>query len=973
MKAVGNKFWKILIVIFIIASINNPYILHYGVHAEPLKSVEVASYEELEAAMKDKEVDEINVTADIYYTNYTSTTGGESNLTVPARDLKINGNNHTIDFRRRGYLMNFSSTKITIEINDLKMFGQNYWGPFRLSGSRSAGSSCQYNNMDYTGAQLTASYESNLSFSGTIHNYSVNSYTSPADEIVYKTQANQTTVEATNVDFAADTTYVGKTDNGTVFILGTAANPGSVKVGARANIDLTGGGNGLSGEGEWTTIQLDGNLTIEDSAVIKITTPEGSTRGGIALGTNSNLLLKEGAALLMDMNGPFTDAYNKNPIYIGSGATVEVNDRAKLMIQAASQGTGTGSLIKTGSKSNFTIGQKATFRLSSDGSGLKNLIAIGTNSDFSFENAQEVDLDASLNTNKNTKLISMNGTFHSSIQQVESWLKTEETAEPSYIWTPLYNILVTYTGTNVTKVEAGSTNPEVQADFIANYRTQNFKRVRFSYIPDVELTLGVLSDNHSKRNSYTIEGTANPGAWIRFSGDASIPAGDQHPSGTEDVFHVQADENGRYSYQLPAGSYFTGGNEIEGTAFLNGKQSTAVTTVLDETAPGKPVLHALKDTDRTIQGTAEPNSLVEIIDKKESTVFLSGTANADGDFSFNIPPEKLPLMPYRLFHAQATDQAGNKSEFSNVVEVADTLPPTATAIPQILPIHSDFPTDISQLLKNFEDNDGNSSADIQAVIVKAPDMDTIGYTEATVNLTDKAGNSRSIAIPVFIKGGDSVVNDDMLLDASNFQLMDYEVPSEQEELEKVIIAKSKARAWQIPSGKQVTELTISDFGGIKAAEGLYQVTIQAGKLERQIQVKVNAGALAFKQTPEAISFGTQTIKAAKQTVKPATAVQFIVEDNRAKAETWRLMAKLDKELQTDTGQVLPASFFVKDQEEKQWLTKEQNVPVYTEKEAKPGEKMVDLSDQLFLVIAPGNIRADKEYHAKITWTLENAP
>ncbi|WP_088815498.1 MULTISPECIES: pectate lyase-like adhesive domain-containing protein [Listeria] len=89
------------------------------VKAEAENVANVTTYQELETAMGNQAITEINIMNDIEFTNYPSTSAGEVNVTVPARSITINGNNHHVDFRKRGYLMNFGSTKINITLQNI--------------------------------------------------------------------------------------------------------------------------------------------------------------------------------------------------------------------------------------------------------------------------------------------------------------------------------------------------------------------------------------------------------------------------------------------------------------------------------------------------------------------------------------------------------------------------------------------------------------------------------------------------------------------------------------------------------------------------------------------------------------------------------------------------------------------------------------------------------------------------------------
>ncbi|STY33760.1 pectate lyase-like adhesive domain-containing protein [Listeria fleischmannii] len=115
MRFVATMF--IIVSFAIIAPLHGSGILErvfQPVKAEAENVANVTTYQELETAMGNQAITEINIMNDIEFTNYTSTAAGEANVTVPVRSITINGNNHHVDFRRRGYLMNFASTKLIL-------------------------------------------------------------------------------------------------------------------------------------------------------------------------------------------------------------------------------------------------------------------------------------------------------------------------------------------------------------------------------------------------------------------------------------------------------------------------------------------------------------------------------------------------------------------------------------------------------------------------------------------------------------------------------------------------------------------------------------------------------------------------------------------------------------------------------------------------------------------------------------------
>ncbi|WP_088838892.1 pectate lyase-like adhesive domain-containing protein [Listeria sp. ILCC792] len=951
------------------------------VKAEAENVANVTTYQELETAMGNQAITEINIMNDIEFTNYPSTSAGEVNVTVPARSITINGNNHHVDFRKRGYLMNFGSTKINITLQNIKMYGQNYWGPFRIYGTAGVGSTFTFDNIEYTGAQLTASYQADVIVKGTVKNASVNSYVSPFNGTTYNALTNQTNLEVTNITFTSGSNYTGTTENATVLMLGTGGTKGNAVIEEGAKLNLTGGGNGLSGEGQWTTIQLNGNFEMQRNSEVNITTPNASTRGGIQLGNDSKLLVQDDAKLTLNMDGPFTDAYNKNPINVGTNASFEVADGASLIVNATSQGTGTGALVYTGTSSLFKIGKKSIFKLKADGTGAKNLIRIGGTSTFSFEDAGEVDIDASANTNANTRPIYMvSGSFKASIQRVKAWTTANVAGTPTYDWYPMYDMNIPYVGANVqTTLTGNSITQETQDNFIANYRTQNFKRVLFEYIPDVSVIIDALSDNKTQANSHTITGITNPNAWVMFSGDSAIPTGTipaQDKSDTK-MYHVKADASGNYTYTLPDGQFFSAGNTVVAYAYLDGKNATTNTVVSDETPPDKPVLSPIKDVDASIKVKAEPNVTVTIYDSSDKRILASGTSNTE-DYEISIPADKRPLAPYVSYYATATDSAGNISEQSNFELVSDTTPPEANPITQTVQLGAPFTTDAKSLVENVFDNAGLE--DLTYTIISEPDVSRIGHSTAVVRIQDRAANYRDFTIPVFVEDGSTSSNNDAMLTSTDFTILAQSVPATEAELDELIVTNGQVKAWKKPSGEDITDqVVIVNRGGLSSTPGEYDVKISVLGVERTIHVTVKAGTLEFKEIPTDISFGNVTIKSKPQLVTPKNDVKITIEDSRATPKEWTLMAQLTTPLATDSGDALNSLVIrtkqngVTDYLE---LTDQGTTPVYTNKSATTGTTVIDLNtmqdEGILLNVLPGLAKA-KAYYTKIRWTLQDAP
>jgi|GEM_PF-4207324 len=188
---------------------------------------------EFKRAMHDSTVNYIEIMADFAFTTSYSATningssiegctewddglsGGKTGL---FRQLTINGNGHTIDFR--GYAFRFDPAAATdfvdLKITDLVMYGRNYYGPFFIyhSGANKSYGQIHYENVKYFGAQLTCSYDSNIIFSERNRVELMPLYKSPiltkGAATWYSTMASgQAILECANVTFEEDSVFVG--------------------------------------------------------------------------------------------------------------------------------------------------------------------------------------------------------------------------------------------------------------------------------------------------------------------------------------------------------------------------------------------------------------------------------------------------------------------------------------------------------------------------------------------------------------------------------------------------------------------------------------------------------------------------------------------------------------------------------------------------------------------------------------------
>lgn len=552
--------------------------------ARSVASQSVKNWTEFKAAVLDPTVTNVSVTADILNTENDVQGAQEINVSIALKNLTIDGNGHTIDFRGTSF-QNLqaipSGTTINIVLKNMTIYGQNFWGPFRYGGptKQSGGAAygegtLTYENITYEGAQLTCSPTYNIVFSGKIRNASVNQYVSPFSNKTYNTQVNQVNIEASNMTLLDNADYEGTTQNAGVLQLYYG---GMLKVGNHAKLSVT--SNGTGGESGLYTVYLQGSLETGENAEITINTRESGNQTALYVtNAGSKVNVTNGTKLAIHVNDKNRSS-DRSIVQLASNTTFTVSSDAIFSIDGTARRTGLwatyyNSVIGAQAYSTFKIDERGTFTVNLSGDSDKiAVVYVAGNGTFGFNNAKLVDLNTQ-NTTGAMTLISMNpGVFTSSIQKVEAWNKGNSTDVPDKIWNPVFDMRVPYTAGNVqSSVTASSLSQAVSQDLITNYRTQNFQRVRFSYIPDVTIQLDELQGNPNDPTSKVLQGTTNPHAMIVFEGENLPEPTLASPNETStQKYHVQADEKGQYTYTLSKS--LTPGKTIKAKAYLSGKEA----------------------------------------------------------------------------------------------------------------------------------------------------------------------------------------------------------------------------------------------------------------------------------------------------------------------------------------------------------------------------------------------------------------
>lgn len=539
---------------------------------------DVSSHDTLNAALADASVTTINVVDD--FTILRNIT------TVPSRPIIIEGNNHTIDFRNF-YI--YPSVLSDITVKKLNILGVNYYGPINFNGS-TAISSLTYEDVNYTGSQMMASYTSNLFIRGTVISTNVNSYTGLDGSTVTAVGSGQQNVEAASVTFLENSNYTGTTINCGVFRLTNAGNF-TVEKGAVVTLNATGSAGGES----YAAIDLTGDLLVKEGGQLTINIASNRPFGAYYLKTaGKGIELQEGAAFVVQSLGnTLGNAAGFNVFHMNvNDSFIKVGKNAKLDVQSLGTGSGAGSVVYSGTRQTISVAKDAELTFEVDGTGAKNILWLGNNADLTINDAKKVEFKFVGTPNTASRIFTFSSTagkLNAAIQKVSAWNRTSDIAGISdYTWNPMFDMIVSYSAGNVATAVGNSVESTIVTSFANDFKTQNFQRLLFEQVPDIQVSIdNSLNDNPIDSNSQKIEGTTSPNAYVSFSGDVAIPVGTL-PSpviGATNFFHIQADSSGHYSYPLPNGSHLTVDNVVTADAFLAGKTATASRKVLDKTPP----------------------------------------------------------------------------------------------------------------------------------------------------------------------------------------------------------------------------------------------------------------------------------------------------------------------------------------------------------------------------------------------------
>lgn len=621
-------------------------------------------------------------------------TGNNSNVTGGAtfvyltrssisRKLAINGNGHQIDFGAVSLGLRSATHNANspwdITFNDLDIYSGNWWGFFQtvnLTNAQHALSNITLNNINGYGNELIAPYYTNVNISGKVNNYITATYSSK-----FRTDWRVNTVNSVNLETRSLTVKedgelnLSTVNSGNIIIgLGGLNANLTLEKNATINMESNGTGTGDNANGRGSSIDIvNGDLIMKEGSTINIDSKR--SYSAITLrSSNSTLKLEDSAKINIESTGHTnnSNAIDRNLVYMAAGSSLLVGENAEFNINAIGRGSATSNIVHVAGNANFEIAKDGSLDIKSDSTSISQSLLnfASAGSTFEFSDAKKVNLERTTPISGSTSngLISISGStglLDIDVQSVKQWNRDNFTEEPDYFWTPIFNLILRYNTINPTITNVSSIFQETMTSFNESFTTRDVQRILFEKIPDVEVNIEPLTEDPMEVNSYTITGKASPNSVIRFSGDPALPEGTvQSPNFSEsEKYHVTADDNGDYHYELPQGSFFTEGNEVTAYAYLNGKSASASTVVEKSKRPPNPKDPLKPDEE------VSPENPPELSEEQSMLSIDFVSRFSFGQQGISTQTKNYYAQPQRLLNSDGT--VNETEERPNYVQISD--------------------------------------------------------------------------------------------------------------------------------------------------------------------------------------------------------------------------------------------------------------------------------------------------------------
>ncbi|MBO0423746.1 pectate lyase-like adhesive domain-containing protein [Enterococcus plantarum] len=1031
----------------------------------------VSNWSQLDAALMSNTVTIVDVQSSM--TN-TATGRADRNLSDNRPNYVLLGNGYSLDFIGYSYRWGTNTSIVhKAVVDNVDLYGGHYYGPVTMWDRNAYGSSITYRNVNYTGSQLTASFQAVLRFEGkNVIKSKATQYTSYNGTVRNMADTNQSGLESHTLVFASNTDTTIEAENGDGVILGSwysnydtvATIQPSLTLEENATATIRTLGN--TGEtNSWQTnggsipsvisVQRNGKIDVGKNANLNVETADGTTRVPVRLGYQAatsqwttSINLEDSSNFNVTINGPISNTNSRAGFMLQQNSAINVGDNAEMVINAnqmttgapvismgqnakfdvaqkgslvlnknggtgrlldlstgskfqvkdqgvtkfisTNEGASTSSMIYGGSGSSFIIGDKGTFEsVIKDGTGVRNMLDFGSNTTFQFSNAQKIDLDSRGNTNVNLINMTNPGTFTADIQEVSAWSKADASqATPTFHWTPMYGMSIKYNGTTTTSVVGNSITNAIQKSFVDNYRTENFSRIVYDYIPDVLVGFDQPSDNKALESGQKLTGTVNNNALMLFYlvTDESDPSTDvllTTPTVTSPIegdtrkFNTIADNNGKFTFDLPSSVTLKAGQKIKAYAWLDGKDSYALQTVADKTPPEG----------ESVNYQVALNGPTPTADKFVKNPTDSNPTPQNFTYAFNAETPQSTVEGFMSQIGEHTvkvdlfDEAGNKTTIVSKLTVNKVIDGSDFNAP-----YKDIRDLSDDQLKSYILEQSQSTAykivdgqktDISSLI-KVTDFGGLNETENLrpkaypVTLTIKAADSGlatdiSITINVTVVDMDAVLRVEFVNEA-NQVLSGYTVTI------NTIVGNTVDLTTNDAVQTQVENVTAAGYDIAERPANENAITIDNTAVTVQYKLQ---GVLSLTSVPNALDFGTLTYDARTKRVEdPSFDEQLVVTDTRADAKNgWRMTASLSTPMRNSEGQELVNALRYMNQGKETILSQDAQV-IYTNTKGTAGSYAISDgwgktsdTDGIKLQINSSDTVYTGDYVGVITWKV----
>lgn len=794
------------------------------------KVAKVSTWDELDKAMMSPEIKIVDVQNDIKNNNEST---GRSRNTFPVgkQNVALLGNGYSVDFIGSYYTFN-ESTKVThsITLDNLDHYSTSYYGAVTFEFILSEASFVNFRNVNFHGSQVTASYQSVLSFEGKNKIYTVaNQYTSYDGKIYSLTSANsnQAGLECHTIIFRENTDTLIEVENGDAIAVGAyRANNApvadvqpSMVVEKNANVKFKTLGN--TGESKtWNTdggtiysvinIHRNGRIRLEEGSQVTAETAEDTVRTPIRLayhgasfrsyGWQTTIDLEKNSKLNVNVNGPVSR--NNAAMILQDNSAINVGENALIQVNAKKMTAGS-PVIRMGTNSNLNIAKNGLLSVNKEG-GIGNILNLGSNSKFdvsdegtaTFISENETDSKDSMiygGSNSNF-IIGERGNFISRIEDgtgVRNMLNFASNANFTFANARRVD-LDARKNTNATLIsmDLGTFNASIQQVRAWTKENPDSEEPVYNWRPMYNMQIPY-------RNKTVMTKDIVASSIKRETRD-SFKNNYQTEHFSRVVYDYIPDVKLGVEDNISDNPELTSGQVIKGT--VNAGASIAFYKVMDENDPSK-------DTYLT---TPSYNSPEEDNTKDKFHIQLNDNVS---DFEFKIP-NSVALKAGEKIRVYAFLDGKDDTV---IKEVQDKTPPTGEGVTYYESLNSATPLP-EKFVTNVKDTNPNNKKFAYEFNKETPQEVVDGYMSQTgehvvkIDVSDEAGNTATIdATLIVIKANTNLTSKDLSISYKDLRNMS------EEDIKQYILKNGKLEAYKLSNGQKedvTSYISVKDLNGL---------------------------------------------------------------------------------------------------------------------------------------------------------------